>query len=137
MVVGVSPASALHARPRLFAALAAALDVGFAPLGEVPVANAILEVGAHDASGDNAHVGHGAAPVAAFADAYGERSITREVRLTRADALDARLRGLTLNAQQPEAGLGPVTRAETVLAEDREGFLLDGRARRAHAADRR
>jgi hypothetical protein len=120
-VVGVSPAYALHARPRLFAALAAALDVEFAPLEEASAAAAIVEVGAHSGSGDDARVSHAAVPVATFADGLGERRVAREVRLTCADALDARLRGLMLSPQLAGAGLGPISRTETVLAEDREG----------------
>jgi hypothetical protein len=105
MIVAVHPAAALAARPRLFAALEAAFPVTFAPWapGAPDAAGVIIIAG--DPGADE--LADAAAPVFVVGDESAADAASEEVALADADAVDRRVRGVTLRDRLVGSPLPP------------------------------
>ena len=110
IVVAVSPASALAARPRLFAALEAAFPVSFValadggPPSEAAAVIAFAQDGQHASREDLAR--HGLGVLALHGDAD-EDAGAEDFRLQSTAGVDARLRDLVLSGRLAGAALDP------------------------------
>ena len=115
-IVAVRPGSSLAARPRLFAALTAALEVEFRAwtAGEAGAAAAVVEIAEAAAPGAPALLARHGVPALAIAGESGNGSAAERLQLHETAGLDRRLRGLVLSDRVlGPVGVGP---ADEVLA---------------------
>jgi hypothetical protein len=120
--VAVQPGIAITARARLFAALELAFPISFKPAnegrGDADALIAICDEGAFPSRDDMAGTGLPTLVVGGERDLHAPLG---EVLLSECDAVDQRIRGVSVGDTVEGPGLGPLDRAQEVLASARSG----------------
>jgi hypothetical protein len=131
-IVAVRPAEALRARPRLFASLEAAFPVRFSAwAADAPAPDGLLVLAADPGSAD---VSWAPAPALVVGEAGATDVPFQEVRLDDGDAVDRRMRGVTLRDRLvgtplPAPGAVLATTGATAVWTRRDGPLAVDRVR--------